>query len=547
MRVLYILGVSRSGSTVFSSLLGSHPRVIGVGELTHLHPRLWESGHYCSCGASTLDCKVWSGVRALLDQPGAAFDPHDYGRLKPRFEPYPLDRRGWVRLARQRAGRTPEFERYVHLTTSIFESLARTTQAEVIVDATKEPGRCVALAQCQKIDLRVIHLVRDSRAVAWSLSKEISRDAKLGVQRFAGADPVWRGGAHWTLTNALSEAARLAVGRERFLRVRYEDFVLHPRETLARVGAFMGVDYAATIDAVEKGESLNVEHIIAGNRVRMKGPVRLQLDTEWTRLMPLSDQLQVRATTEPLLRRYDYVRRPSYVTGGTGKLALARNRAGRVRTLGQEEAAVAGDEMARVVGRLDLGGLRLLDVGSGAGLHSLAARNLGASVVSIDVDPDAVTCTRMLKDRFRHGDGAWVVQQGSILDSQLIERLGRFDVIWARDVLSECGDLWRALEHISAGLGPRGVAFVTVDEPSASLWRAIRCAYASAPASARAAALGVASVMGAAGNTLERTATRPLQAASPSEIFGFATRRGLRVRTPPALPSAGVGYFLERS
>ena len=68
------------------------------------------------------------------------------------------------------------------------------------------------------------------------------------------------------------------------------------------------------------------------------------------------------------------------------------------------------------VDRLD--GQNFLDVGSGSGLFSLAAKRLGANIVSFDYDPQSVACTNELKRRYYPHDDNWVVSTGSVLDTE---------------------------------------------------------------------------------------------------------------------------------
>jgi 2-polyprenyl-6-hydroxyphenyl methylase/3-demethylubiquinone-9 3-methyltransferase len=76
-----------------------------------------------------------------------------------------------------------------------------------------------------------------------------------------------------------------------------------------------------------------------------------------------------------------------------------------------------------------LAGKTFLDVGSGSGLFSLAARLMGASVRSFDYDPQSVTCTKMLRERFCHDDPMWIVEEASVLDRKYLQTLGQFDVV----------------------------------------------------------------------------------------------------------------------
>ena len=90
-----------------------------------------------------------------------------------------------------------------------------------------------------------------------------------------------------------------------------------------------------------------------------------------------------------------------------------------------------------------------LDIGSGSGLFSLAARRLGARVHSFDYDPESVACAQELKGRFFAGDADWTIERGSVLDADYIKRLGQFDIVYSWGVLHHTGAMWRALEHAS--------------------------------------------------------------------------------------------------
>jgi 2-polyprenyl-6-hydroxyphenyl methylase/3-demethylubiquinone-9 3-methyltransferase len=94
-------------------------------------------------------------------------------------------------------------------------------------------------------------------------------------------------------------------------------------------------------------------------------------------------------------------------------------------------------------------GARFLDAGSGSGMFSLAARNLGATVVSFDFDPDSVGCTQALKQRFWPEDPAWTVSEGSLLDKGFLETLGTFDIVYSWGVLHHTGSLHEAMHNVA--------------------------------------------------------------------------------------------------
>jgi len=112
--------------------------------------------------------------------------------------------------------------------------------------------------------------------------------------------------------------------------------------------------------------------------------------------------------------------------------------------------------------REDLQGLRFLDIGSGSGLFSLAARRLGATVVSFDYDADSVACTTSLRERFRPGDDAWRVERGSVLDAEYLRSLGSFDVVYSWGVLHHTGAMYEAIRKASERVVPGGLLVVAL-------------------------------------------------------------------------------------
>lgn len=137
----------------------------------------------------------------------------------------------------------------------------------------------------------------------------------------------------------------------------------------------------------------------------------------------------------------------------------------------------------------DLNGKRLLDIGSGSGLHSLAAVLLGARVHSFDYDESSVACTAEMKRRFAP-DADWTVEQGSALDADYLRSLGTFDVVYSWGVLHHTGDMWKALDFAALPLVPEGRLFIAIynDQGAESRrWKALKRRYVTSGILARKA------------------------------------------------------------
>ncbi len=149
---------------------------------------------------------------------------------------------------------------------------------------------------------------------------------------------------------------------------------------------------------------------------------------------------------------------------------------------------VAEDSLKRLLGIPDLQGKSFLDVGSGSGLFSLAARRLGATVHSLDYDPQSVACTTELRRRFFASDSQWRVEQGSALDPEYLRSLGAFDVVYAWGVLHHTGSMWQALGNMAPLVQQNGQLAIAIynDQGTKSRrWTAVHRTYNRLPPALR--------------------------------------------------------------
>lgn len=144
------------------------------------------------------------------------------------------------------------------------------------------------------------------------------------------------------------------------------------------------------------------------------------------------------------------------------RFAFGKNWRSFLSVINEERINEAELALRTSLGRDSLAGLRVLDVGSGSGLSSLAMRRMGARVISFDYDIDSVTCTTELRDRFDGESGEWQVLQGSVLDPQFMTGLGEFDLVYAWGVLHHTGSMWSALDLAQQRVVPGGQLLVAL-------------------------------------------------------------------------------------
>lgn len=228
-----------------------------------------------------------------------------------------------------------------------------------------------------------------------------------------------------------------------------------------------------------------------------------------------------------------------------------------LNVLSEERIREAESDLVKMLGTKDLCGKLFLDVGSGSGLSSLAARRLGASVYSFDYDRQSVACTEELKRRYFPGDSQWRIEQGSVLDETYLSRLGKFDIVYSWGVLHHTGAMWRALGNVDQVVAQSGVLFIAIynDQGRTSdFWRAVKRAYNMLPAPLRLLVL-VPSFARLWGPTLSRDLVSghpqrswcayksargmspwrdlvdwvggyPFEVARPEQVFDFVKQRG---------------------
>ncbi len=148
--------------------------------------------------------------------------------------------------------------------------------------------------------------------------------------------------------------------------------------------------------------------------------------------------------------------------------------------LNENRILQAENSLKQMVEIVDLNGKSFVDIGSGSGLFSLAARRLGAKVHSLDYDPISVACTLELKRRYFPNDGGWTIEQGDVLNEDYIKSLGQFDVVYSWGVLHHTGAMWRALENVIPLVAQEGKLAISIynDQGKNSLrWGALKKFY----------------------------------------------------------------------
>jgi hypothetical protein len=314
VKVLYIGGYSRSGSTFFQRMLATQPGAVAIGEVCNFWQRTVLLNELCGCGARFSSCEFWRAV--IEDVFGdLASVPADWlHRLRYAVQGNPNFPRlvvPWLRNRRY----TEKLHRYSHVLERIYLAIQKVSGASLIIDASKVAPYAFLLSEMSLIDLHVVHLVRDSRATAFSWQRR-KQSPEMYVQEtgnyvretgYMERYGLIKSSIEWVVFNLALEMIRLR--GIKYVRIRYEDMLRAPAETLHAVSGMLGLSLDSIVATVQHGKiQLGTHHTAAGNTNRFEqGTIAVQVDTEWESSMAPASKYLVTTLTAPLLLRYGYL------------------------------------------------------------------------------------------------------------------------------------------------------------------------------------------------------------------------------------------------
>ncbi len=302
-KVLYIAGLGRSGSTILANSLGQINGFFSAGELNFVWKHNVIENRLCGCGRPFHECPVWTEVMGEAFGGMDGVNAREMMRLqasgtRTRHIPLMLSKRG-------RGALKDRIQKLLINSGRLYEAIGSVTSSRIIVDSSKEPAHGYAMSMIPSVDFYVLHLIRDPRAAAYSwLKKKPQPDSE--TREFMHRKTSAESAALWDSWNASADALWRRTP-EKYMRLRYEDFIASPRESFERILTLIGEKNARLPLASEREVKLGVSHTVSGNPNRFDtGAVELRPDQAWMEKMQLRDRAIVTALTLPLMKRYHY-------------------------------------------------------------------------------------------------------------------------------------------------------------------------------------------------------------------------------------------------
>jgi hypothetical protein len=304
VKVLYIMGAPRCGSTVLDNILNEIDGFFSAGELRFLWQRLHQE-RFCGCGKAFGDCEVWSRVLEGLADDGV--DP-SASKLMSRHKAISGTWRTWQLLRQIRKGDvSPEIQAHGQLTSALYEKIRAVTGARVIVDSSKRPWDAALLGSLTEVSPFFIHFIRDPRAMAFSQSR-VKANPDRGQPGVMAPTAISSSAFQWIRRNLSADAVRRAHPADRSMVIGYHEFCSKPRDLVGEITVFVGE--ADSKLPFSDGHTVNLggNHTVSGNPDRYRrGPVPVREDNRWKDQMPARDKAIVSLLTVPLMHHYSRV------------------------------------------------------------------------------------------------------------------------------------------------------------------------------------------------------------------------------------------------
>ena len=242
------------------------------------------------------DCPFWNRVGQVAFDGWSNVDVGNVTAMRNR-----VDRMRHVPKVLARPG--GEVQQYAQLFHSLYDAARQVSGARLIVDSSKHPSLAYCLRTQKCLDLRVVHIVRDPRAVAYSWAKTVERPEGGLDEPYMNRYSPARAASLWTGENAaITTLGHLGVP---VIRIRYEALVANPEGQLRRVLDFVDMPADASLPVEGRHATLQLNHTVSGNPLRFhSGALEIRPDDEWLTGLGDHDRKVVSAITAVLRAAY---------------------------------------------------------------------------------------------------------------------------------------------------------------------------------------------------------------------------------------------------
>jgi len=291
IKVLYIAGSGRSGSTIIDNIMGQVDGFFSAGELRFLWERSLIENRLCGCGIAFRDCELWNDVFVKAFHGMDNIDQHEMANVYSKMSRthhllLPLVP-GMEKRLKSNLGN------YLSNIEQLYHSIQGVTNCKVIIDSSKVPLYGYLLSMIPTIDLYVLHLIRDPRAVVYSWSRNrLYEPNTINKIIYMDKHNLVKVTMFWNIVNMMSEQFCNKVSR--YITMKYESFIQKPEESIRLILNLL-YEQRTHIPFLDGNVvSLKPNHCTSGNPSRFKtGTVKLKNDNEWQKKISMAKKFRL--------------------------------------------------------------------------------------------------------------------------------------------------------------------------------------------------------------------------------------------------------------
>ncbi len=298
INILYIAGQGRSGSTLIGNILGELNGNCTVGEPWYVWNKKnnFANSDRCSCGSLLNNCSHWQKILTV------GFNKSNFNNINsPKGVEFST---GIFPLLSSLFNHSFYSNEYIEFLETFYQAIKETNKAKFIIDESKIFGHYLALKQIPKIELYIIHLVRDPRAVvhSWQRKKARANDDKEFLPRWG----LYKATRTWIIQNLLL-SFEFMNNKQRYLFLRYEDFAKSPQYEIEKVMKWANFHKPSPFLTSNKVRVQKKHHLIGSNPIgSAHGEINIQLDNAWESEMSIWKKLLITSLVWPFLLLYRY-------------------------------------------------------------------------------------------------------------------------------------------------------------------------------------------------------------------------------------------------
>lgn len=296
--IIYIMGHSRSGSTILNIMLGTLDNVAAAGETGNFYRSALLNDEFCSCGERFSKCEFWSPIKNSVQQK-LTTQVSEYIAYSRQVENW----RNLLFPGRMKRLDLSEKD-YINSADYLYKTIFEKASASTLVDASKDPMRFHWLRKNDKYAFTLLHIVRDPRAVCWSQMQSFKKDLSSGLERdFKGKSIAST--IKSLYVNAYT-CERMKRKESNHLTINYDQLACGDTQPLTDIGRITGLNVDALQLKVTQRKELVQFHNAAGNRLRMNKSITVNYDNSWKTGLSKLQYLVITLVTLPLLFKYKF-------------------------------------------------------------------------------------------------------------------------------------------------------------------------------------------------------------------------------------------------